>query len=79
MKYVSYRGTRYQKTVTVPERKMFNGKRHELAEVFANYAGMRGHESAKGFAEQYRSQGCIARTDAHSGYTAVYVYCKKKK
>ena len=79
MKYVSYRGTPYEKKITIPEHKRFGGKSFELADVFPNYGGHDGHRNALGLALQFRNQGCLARAEAHSGYSAVYVCCAKKR
>ena len=78
MRYEIYRRTDYPTTVTIPERKKFGGKTYELAEVFPNYMLHREHRDAIKFAAEYRNQGCFARLDAHSGYTAVYIRCPKR-
>lgn len=73
VKYISYKGTPYEKKVVIPERKRFGEKSYELTEVFPNYGSFRGHRQALGFARQSREQGLKARVEAHSGYTAIYV------
>ena len=73
MKYISYKGTPYEKRVIMPERKKFNGKWYELAEVFPNYGGYRGHKAALAYAATSRAQGLKARVEAHSGYSVIYV------
>jgi len=77
MRYTAYSGTRYEYKTIVPERKKFSGKGYELAEVFPNFGPYKGHRNALGFAEQYREQGMLARVEAHSGYSAVYVRRRK--
>ena len=73
MKYISYKGTQYEKKVTIPEHKSFGGKRFGLAEVFPNYGAHQGHKTALGFAADQRAKGHQARVEAHSGFTCIYV------
>ena len=73
MKYIAYKGTPYKKTVTVPDRKRFNGEVYELAEIFPNYGMHRGHKQALYTAKQNRRLGLRARVEAHSGFSTVYV------
>jgi hypothetical protein len=80
MKYVSYKGTPYEKKVAVPEKKKFGKQNYDLADVFPNYGGHNGHKTAKDFAGYIRgTQGHAARVVAYSGFTAVYAGNKKKK
>jgi hypothetical protein len=79
MKYVSYRGTPYEKKVVIPEKKKFGSKPYTLSDVYPNYGGYRGHKTAKQFAEYLRGQGYSARVVAHSGFTAVYDGGSKKR
>jgi len=72
MKYISYSGTPYQKMVNIPEKKKFGKKYYELIDVFPNYGGMNGHNTALNVAKQQRELGFSTRVDAHSGYSAVY-------
>lgn len=74
MKYTAYKGTPYEYKTTIPERKRFGDKYYELADTFPNYGGIDGHKTALDFAQQARGQGHLARVDAHSGFTAVYIY-----
>ena len=46
MRYIAYKGTRYEYKTTVPERKVFGGKRYELVDVFANYGSLRTQDGA---------------------------------
>jgi hypothetical protein len=73
MNYTAYKGTNYEYKTTIPESRNYAGNIYELAEVFDNFEGVDGHKTALNFAQTLRGQGHLARVDAHSGFTAVYV------
>lgn len=72
MKYIAYRGTKYEYKTTIPEKRKFEGKQYSLAEVFPNYGSFKGHKEALAYARQIREYGGKARVIAHSGFSVVY-------
>ena len=72
-KYTAYKGTHYEYKTAIPDKKKFDGKWYNLAEIYSNYGVEQGHRRALADAKRMRGKGMKARVEAHSGYTTLYI------